>query len=153
MGIVRFFLRSRGKFCPRRVSPTTSFSLPSDTPLFASFFQFEIAKTKLKLLPLDKSEAIFKSLRTFNLNDAKCFDPNEERKLKRIICHAGGEKRFTKQLQKFVNELEFEYNRKLNPSLKITRRRCIFTLRNSSPSPTGGKKVFPAGECVKDDNM
>ena len=70
-----------------------------------------MALERLEILPIDDHN-ILEALREFNLDNAHCFDPNEEYKLRQIIRDIDGgsysfeDSRFKQSLKKIADEIE-----------------------------------------------
>ena len=68
-----------------------------------SFAQEEMAMQRVKVVPLEgtNSQDVLARLSRFNVSNAKCYDPNEQRKLMRII-EGVGKTQFNRRVQRLA---------------------------------------------------
>ena len=64
----------------------------------------DYAKDKVQLEPISKEskDTLLKTLKSFNVDDARCFDPNEQRKLLHVI-NGVGMKEFNAKIQRLAS--------------------------------------------------
>jgi len=100
-----------------------------------SFCNKEVAMSRLELLTLgdqtddENLEAAIRNINEFNLDNAHCFDPNEEWKLRTIMHHIG-----VNRLQRGLNDISrLLESKKRNIQKAEMEKRKSFT--NSTKTP------------------
>ena len=70
------------------------------------FCNDELAAERIEILPLIDTNELIEQLETFNIDEAHCFDPNEEYKLRYLMLEVIGMKKLKRSIVKLKDILK-----------------------------------------------